>query len=193
MVGAFAPNKRVDLAIEAFNRLGLPLKIVGTGQDQEYCQSIAEPNIEFLGDRASHELPVLYQQARAFVFPGIDDFGITPLEAQAASTPVVAFAGGGVLETVNEQTGIFFKEARVDALCTAIEQMEQTWEDFDPIQLRKQAQRFGRDRFAHQIANAVQYGYRQWRVDPGLESSGPVDIPEDEELPSTAAVQEASS
>ena len=193
MVGAFAPNKRVDLAIEAFNRLGLPLKIVGTGQDQEYCQSIAEPNIEFLGDRTSHELPALYQQARAFVFPGIDDFGITPLEAQAAGTPVLAFAGGGALETVNEQTGIFFKETRVDVLCTAIEQMEQTWEGFDPVQLRKQTQRFGRDRFARQIANAVQYGYRQWRIDSGPESSVPVDIPEDEKLPSTAAVQEAAS
>ena len=81
-----------------------------------------------------------------------------------------------------------------DTLAQALDGLfSQTWKDFDPAQLRKQTQRFGRDRFARQIANAVQYGYRQWRVDPGPESSGPVDIPEDEEIPSTAAVQEASS
>lgn len=185
MVGAFAPNKRVDLGIEAFNRLGLPLKIVGTGQDLEYCRSIAEPNIEFLGELPSDELPALYQQARAFVFPGIDDFGITPLEAQAAGTPVIAFAGGGALETISDKTGIFFEEPRVDSLCAALERMEQSWEEFDPVELRKQTQRFGRERFARQVANAVQYGYRQWRIDPGPRVTGSVDVVKDDEDPTT--------
>ena len=114
MVGAFAPNKRVDLAVKAFNRLKLPLKIVGSGQDEEYCRSIAGENIEFLGDLSSEKLVELYQQARAFLFPGEDDFGITPLEAQACNTPVIAFASGGAMETVTEQTGLFFSEQKVD-------------------------------------------------------------------------------
>ncbi|SVA67075.1 uncharacterized protein METZ01_LOCUS119929, partial [marine metagenome] len=83
MVGAFAPNKRVDLAVKAFNQLKLPLKIAGRGQDEAYCRSIAEENIEFHGTLSNKKLLELYQQARALVFPGEDDFGITPLEAQA--------------------------------------------------------------------------------------------------------------
>ena len=109
MVGAFAPNKRVDLAVKAFNQLKLPLKIAGSGQDEEYCRSIAGGNIEFLGALSSENLLELYQQAtRLLVFPGEDDFGITPLEAQACNTPVIAFASGGAMETVTEQTGLFF-------------------------------------------------------------------------------------
>ena len=102
MVGAFAPNKRVDLAVKAFNRLKLPLKIVGTGQDEAYCKSIAEGNIEFHGKLSNNKLLKLYQQARALIFPGEDDFGITPLEAQACNTPVIAYASGGALETVTD-------------------------------------------------------------------------------------------
>ena len=101
MVGAFAPNKRVDLAVKAFNQLKLPLKIAGRGQDEAYCRSIAEENIEFHGTLSNKKLLEFYQQARALVFPGEDDFGITPLEAQACNTPVIAFASGGALETVS--------------------------------------------------------------------------------------------
>ena len=112
IVGALAPNKRVDLAVEAFNQLKLPLKISGSGQDEEYCRSIAGENIEFLGALSNEKLLELFQQARALVFPGEDDFGITPLEAQACSTPVIAFASGGALETVTEKTGVFFAEQK---------------------------------------------------------------------------------
>ncbi len=112
MVGAFAPNKRVDLAVKAFNQLKLPLKIAGRGQDEAYCRSIAEDNIEFHGSLSNNKLLELYQQARALVFPGEDDFGITPLEAQACNTPVIAYASGGALETVTNQTGIFLSEQK---------------------------------------------------------------------------------
>jgi len=164
MVGAFAPNKRVDLAVEAFNRLKLPLIISGSGQDEEYCRSIAGDNIEFLGALSNEKLLELYQQARALVFPGEDDFGITPLEAQACYTPVIAFASGGAMETITEQTGVFFAEQKVDALCAAVEVMEQSWKSFAPEAFRRQMSRFGRGNYKDQMAHAVEYGYRQWKA-----------------------------
>ena len=164
MVGAFAPNKRVDLAVEAFSRLKLPLIISGSGQDEEYCRSIAGDNIEFLGALSNEKLLELYQQARALVFPGEDDFGITPLEAQACYTPVIAFASGGAMETITEQTGVFFAEQKVDALCAAVEVMEQSWKSFAPEAFRRQMSRFGRGNYKDQMAHAVEYGYRQWKA-----------------------------
>jgi len=163
MVGAFAPNKRVDLAVEAFNRLKLPLKIVGSGQDEEYCRSIAGGNVEFLGDLSSEKLVELYQQARAFLFPGVDDFGITPLEAQACNTPVIAFSSGGALETVTEQTGLFFSEQKVDALCGAVEEMERIWMNFTPEAFQQQTELFDRKIYKIQMAHAIEYGYKQWK------------------------------
>jgi len=165
VVGAFAPNKSVDLAVEAFNRLKLPLKIVGSGQDEEYCRSIAGDSIEFLGGLSSEKLLGLYQQARALVFPGEDDFGITPLEAQSCNTPVIAFASGGAMETVTEQTGLFFAEQKVDALCEAVEKMEQTWKNYVPEAFQRQTNRFGRKQYKKQMTHAIEYGYRQWKGD----------------------------
>jgi len=165
MVGAFAPNKRVDLAVEAFNQLKLPLKISGSGQDEEYCRSIAGDNIEFLGALSNEKLLELYQQARALVFPGEDDFGITPLEAQACNTPVIAFASGGALETVTEQTGVFFSEQNVEALIEAVEKMERSWKSFAPEAFQLQMSRFGRRHYKEQMAHAIEFGYRQWKAE----------------------------
>ncbi len=163
MVGAFAPNKRVDLAVKAFNRLKLPLKIAGSGQDEDYCRSIAANNIEFHSTLSNEKLLQLYQQARAFVFPGEDDFGITPLEAQACNTPVIAFASGGALETVSEKTGIFFKEQTEDALCEAVEEMERSWKDFSPEAFFRQTKQFGRENYKSQMAEAIDKGFREWK------------------------------
>tara|TARA_B100000676_G_C17722225_1_gene651996 strand:- start:141 stop:716 length:576 start_codon:yes stop_codon:yes gene_type:complete len=163
IAGALAPNKRVDLAIEAFNRLKIPLKISGTGQEEKYCRSIADKNIEFLGSISNKQLLELYQKARALVFPGEDDFGITPLEAQACHTPVIAFEKGGALETVNKSTGIFFKEQNVESLCEAIEEMEQNFKKFSEKSFKKQISRFGRNIFKDDIANAIEQGYFKWK------------------------------
>ena len=165
MVGAFAPNKRVDLAVEAFNQLKLPLKISGSGQDEEYCRSIAGANIEFLGALSNEKLIELYQQARALVFPGEDDFGITPLESQACNTPVIAFASGGALETVTEQTGVFFAEQNVEALIEAVEKMERSWKSFAPEAFQLQTSRFDRGHYKEQMAHAIEFGYRQWKAE----------------------------
>ena len=159
MLGAFAPNKRVDLAISAFNLLKLPLTIVGTGPEEAYCKSIAQPNISFLGNVSDASISTLYGEAKAFVFPGEDDFGITPLEAQASGTPVIAYAKGGALETVTEKTGIFFQEPTVAALCEAVQQMEKERTRFTLENCVAQAQKFHRDRYKQEILHALAEGY----------------------------------
>lgn len=122
MVTAFAPNKRVDLAIEAFNELGFPLKIIGGGSFEEInsLKSIAKDNIEFLGKLSREDVISHYARAKAFIFPGVEDFGITPLEANAAGTSLIAYGYGGVLETQDEKTATFFNKATKAAFIEAI-------------------------------------------------------------------------
>jgi len=124
MVGAFAPYKRVDLAIEAFNRLKLPLKIVGSGQDEKKLRAMAGPTIQFLGTQSNEQIAQLFATCRAFVFPGLEDFGITPVEAMAAGAPVIAYGEGGGSETVTPETGILFKPQTVEALMDSILKIE---------------------------------------------------------------------
>ena len=165
MIGAFAPNKRVDLAIRVFNRLKLPLNIVGKGQDEAFCRSIAGESISFLGECDDEQLLELYQQARAFVFPGEDDFGITPLEAQACGTPVIAYAAGGALETVTETTGIFFEEQTEEALRHAVEDMEQRHLDFKPENFKKNTSQFSRERYKNEMFNTINNAYSSWNLE----------------------------
>jgi len=122
MVTALAPNKRVDLAIEAFNNLGKNLKIIGVGsKESTNClKKIAKSNIEFLGNQPREVVLDHMARAKAFIFPGIEDFGITPLEVLAAGTPVIAFEKGGVLETLTPETATFFTEETVKSLEEAI-------------------------------------------------------------------------
>ena len=171
MVSAFAPYKRVDVAVEAFNRLGRPLKVVGDGQDFEKIRKQGKSNIEFLGWQDDAALAELYAGCRAFVFPGEEDFGITPLEAQASGRPVIALGAGGALETVvalncdefdpppgvtrwedfegadTGPTGIYFERPHVDSLIQAIQQFEKSESVFNPAIARHQALRFNRSRF----------------------------------------------
>ena len=147
-LGAFAPYKRLDLAIEAFARLGLPLWIGGSGQDSaRYFPDRLPPNIKMLGQVSDAALPTLYRNARALIFTGDEDFGMTPVEAQASGRPVIAYAKGGALETVSDQTGIFFGQQSVDSLIEAIQSFD-TWEkSFSPAAARQHALRFGREAF----------------------------------------------
>ncbi len=163
LVGAFAPNKRVDLAVKAFNTLKLPLKIAGGGQDEAYCRSIAKENIEFYGTLSNKKLLELYQKARALVFPGEDDFGITPLEAQACNTPVIAYASGGALETVTDQTGIFFTEQKEEALCAAVQKMERIWKNFSEETFNEHTKLFRREKYKEKMAKAIQNGFKDWQ------------------------------
>ncbi|MBZ0299983.1 MAG: glycosyltransferase, partial [Anaerolineae bacterium] len=117
IVSRLIPYKRIDLAVQAATRLGLPLKIGGRGRDLERLQALAGPTVEFLGFVPDDELPDLMARCRAFLFPGLEDFGIAPVQAQAAGRPVIAFGGGGALDTVVPgKTGEHFQALEVDAL-----------------------------------------------------------------------------
>lgn len=155
MVGAFAPYKRADLAIEAFNRLGYPLKIIGTGQDERRLKKRAKSNIDFLGWKDNKELRDYYRNCKALIFPGEEDFGITPLETQACGRPVIAFGRGGALESVREGvSGIFFKEKTADSLIGAIKEFETM--DFNPSDIRENVISFSREKFKKRIGDFIQ-------------------------------------
>ncbi|MBL8909789.1 MAG: glycosyltransferase [Archangium sp.] len=145
-LGALAPYKRIDLAIEAFRKTGRELWIAGSGQSADWLRDLP-PNVKALGQVTDGAMNELYRNARALIFPGVEDFGITPLEAQACGRPVIAFAGGGALETVTDETGLFFKEQTVDALITALAEFDAFEAGFEPAHARAQAQRFSRTAF----------------------------------------------
>ncbi len=154
IVSAFAPYKKLDLAIEAFNHLNLPLKIIGQGQDRKRLQSLARPNIEFLGSLPDKEVREHYRKCRALIFPGEEDFGIVPVEVQACGRPVIAFAKGGILETtVQDETALWFHEQTPDALINALRVFDSR--SFSPAKIRENALRFARDRFQQEVQQYV--------------------------------------
>jgi glycosyltransferase involved in cell wall biosynthesis len=162
MVGAFAPNKRVELAIEAFNRLKLPLSIVGGGQDEARLRAMAGPTVNFLGCLSNAGIDVLYSTARAFVFPGVEDFGITPLEALASGLPVIAYAAGGALETVVEgESGLLFHEPTAEALMSTVERVEAGRAVFDEERARARARLFTKQRFQDSMLQEIRTAWRE--------------------------------
>jgi glycosyltransferase involved in cell wall biosynthesis len=150
IVSRLIPYKRIDLAVRAFNVLGLPLKIIGEGRDRLRLQAMANPNVEFLGRLPDQQVGEYLSQCRAFIFPGEEDFGIAPLEAQAAGRPVIAFAGGGALETVAEgRTGLFFREQTAESLAEAVSAFDA--DAFDGATIRRYAQGFDREAFKSKL------------------------------------------
>ena len=147
-VGRLVGAKRLDLLIEACNRLGRKLLIAGTGREEEKLKAMAGPTIEFLGRVPDSQLPELYATSRALLFAADEDFGIVPLEAQAHGRPVIAYAKGGSLETVcgtelqGERTGVFFYEQTTDALVDAILRFEKEEQHFKPETIRMHARQF---------------------------------------------------
>lgn len=156
-VGALAPYKRVDLAVEACNRLGRRLVVIGAGPERRRLERLAGPTVTVLGWRSDEDIRDHLRRARALVFPANEDFGIVPLEAQACGTPVVALGHGGASETVLPAsddapgTGIFFAETTVDSLLAAIARFE-AFPDCCDVQLaRRQAERFATARFEQEL------------------------------------------
>ena len=148
------PYKRADLAVAACARLGRPLKVVGGGRAEAAVRAQAGPGTEFLGRVGDAELPGLLAGARALLFPGEEDFGIVPVEAQAAGVPVIAYGRGGVRDTVVDgETGVLFGEQTVEALCTAIERFET--QEWPAGPLRENARRFRPEVFRRGLAQAV--------------------------------------
>jgi glycosyltransferase involved in cell wall biosynthesis len=145
VVGQLVRYKRVDLAIDAFNRLQLPLVVIGEGEELSALKRRAGPTVQMLGWQGDEVVRQYYARCRALIFPGEEDFGIVPVEAMAAGRPVIAYARGGALDTVTDGSGILFQEQTVDALCDAVRDFERR--TFDPARIRKHAEKFGRENF----------------------------------------------
>jgi glycosyltransferase involved in cell wall biosynthesis len=157
VVSALAPYKRFDLAIDACNRLGKRLVVIGSGQDAAKLRQKSGPLVEFLGWQPDEVIRDHLRRAQALLFPGEEDFGIVPLEAQACGCPVIAFGRGGATETVcplghdADPTGVFFEDQAVDAVADAIERFECARDRFDPRAARRQAVLFRKERFETEL------------------------------------------
>lgn len=155
-VSRLVPHKRVDLIVEAFNRLGLPLWVVGEGPEREKLEHRSNANIRFLGYQPDGEIARLLGYARAFVCAAREDFGIAVVEAQAAGCPVIAYGAGGVLETVIEgETGLFFQDPSPESLAEAVRRFEACRGDYYPEAAAAQAARFNPGRFLRELADFV--------------------------------------
>jgi len=150
IVSRLIPYKRIDLAVTAFNELGLPLVIAGDGRDRAKLEAIAKSNITFLGRVDDARRAELMAHCRAFIFPGLEDFGIAPVQAQAAGRPVIAFAGGGALDTVMDGvTGLLFREATSQSLVDAVRCFDNS--RFDSTTIREFASRFDKQVFKQRL------------------------------------------
>lgn len=163
--GRLARAKRIDLAISACSEMKLPLKVFGrmfAGSDHE-LRKIAGPTVEFLGEVSDEEKDKLFANCRAFIFPAEEeDFGITPVEAQAAGKPVIALRSGGVIESVLEgKTGIFFDQPSVESLVSCLKKFETL--EFNPQDCIKQASKFDQQHFKDQIKKFVLEKYEEYR------------------------------
>lgn len=162
VVSRLEPYKKVDLVIDTFNAMpDKKLVIVGKGSLEKDLRAKANNNISFLNSLGADELARLYAEAKAFLFPQHEDYGITPLEAAASGRPVIAYGKGGVLDTMvpwnlnnAQSTALFFKEQTMAALGNAIQKFEQLY--FDPVFIRQHAQRFSENIFIKKIQRFVQ-------------------------------------
>jgi glycosyltransferase involved in cell wall biosynthesis len=152
LFGRLVPYKKADVAVEACARLGRPLRIAGDGRDMERLRELAagSPQIEFLGKVPDADVPDLFATSRALLFPGLEDFGIVPVEAQAAGLPVVAYGVGGARDSVLDGvTGVLYSDQSPSGLAAAIERFEAL--ELDDRALREHARGFAPERFRHQF------------------------------------------
>lgn len=183
VASALVPRKRIDLAIQAFNRLGLPLKIAGRGwgEEERRLRQMAGSNIEFLGWLDREHLRECYRRCRAFVLPQAEDFGIATLEAEACGRPVIAYGKGGALETVvpltnghqpeplaaEAPTGVLFHEQKVECLVEAIRSFISREAVFEPHRIRAHSLQFDKEVFKGQLKRFVEEKLAEWATSAG--------------------------
>lgn len=156
IVSRLVSYKRIDLAVEACTRLGRKLIVIGEGPDRKRLESLAGPSVSILGRRSDEEVTAHMKRCKAFLFPGIEDFGITPLEANACGRPVIAYGEGGALDTVVPNvTGMFFLKQSPEALMQTIQSFEQR--QWDSRLIRKHAESFREDVFVRQLRESISH------------------------------------
>lgn len=163
VVSRLVPYKRVDLVISAFNKLGWPLKIVGTGREEKKLKMMAKKNIQFLGQLTDRELLSYYQKCQALIFPQEEDFGLAALEAQSCGKPVIAYKKGGALETIIEgKTGEFFSEQKTECLIEKLKNFKP--EKYSADDCRMNALRFDEKNFQKDFKRKVLETWEKWKI-----------------------------
>jgi glycosyltransferase involved in cell wall biosynthesis len=153
--------KRIDLVIDAISHLGRRLLIVGEGLQRKEFERLALDNIHFLGNVSDNHLLQLYGRCKALIFPQEEDYGLTPIEAQASGRPVIAYGAGGVLETVIDgETGFFFRQQTTESLIEAILMLEKA--DFNPLRIRQHAAKFDISIFGEKISAFIDQKWREF-------------------------------
>ena len=157
IVSRLSPYKKVDVAVEAFNKLGLPLIIIGEGKQKKYLEKIAKDNIEILGFAEDNKLAEYYQNARAFIFPADDDFGLTMVEAMSHGLPVVAYKKGGALEIVSEgKTGEFFQSQTAEVLADGVRRFIEKENNYSKEDIISRAKEFSKERFKREFSDYIE-------------------------------------
>ena len=148
--------KKMDLIVEAFNELNLPLIVVGDGPERNKVKRIAKKNIEFKEEISQKQLKELYDNCKAFVFMAEEDFGMVMAEAEACGKPVIAYYKGGASEIVeNEKSGLFVEKQTKESLIEKVNLMEKIYKKFDEDEIREYAKKFNANNFREQIKNAI--------------------------------------
>jgi len=173
-ISRFVPYKRVDLIVKTFARIGQELVVIGDGPDRAKLERMAEPNVKLLGYQPDEVVADYLQRAKAFILAADEDFGITPVEAQAAGCPVIAYGKGGTLETVvgwpaSEATGVFFDEQTPEALEAAVKLFEAHQDELESETCRRNAERFRQERFQQEFQATVEELWGRFQCGEGLE------------------------
>ena len=156
IVSRLSPYKKIDIAIAAFNKMGLPLVIVGEGSDRKRLENLAKENIKLLGFQDEEHLAAYYHGAKAVIFPGEDDFGITIVEAMSFGKPVLAFGRGGALETVMPgKTGELFESAVPEILADGVRRMSRNMDKYDAEEIKTFAEKLSRENFERSFKQFV--------------------------------------
>jgi glycosyltransferase involved in cell wall biosynthesis len=157
VVSRLSPYKKVDIAVEAFNKLGLSLIVIGAGKQEKYLRKIAQPNVKILGWQDEKTVSQYYENALGFIFPAEDDFGIAPVEAMLHGVPVIAYRKGGVCETVQEGiTGEFFDAQTPEVLADGVRRFMINKDKYDRDTIKRRGEEFSRERFEKEIREYIE-------------------------------------